>query len=364
MRIGLVCPYSFDVPGGVQAHILDLASYLQESGHEVGVIGPATEAAEVPEFVRRGGPSIAIPYNGSVARLSLGPRASRELREFISSGHFDVLHIHEPNAPSFSMAALRLARGPIVATYHVSASESRLLKLATPGLRPMLEKIRGGIAVSEMARRWQVEQLGGDPVLIPNGVHTDFFAQRARQRSLKPRLSIAFLGRLDEPRKGLTVLLQAVALLPENSPVDVVVMGDGTPPAGAKARFVGRVSEAEKARILGESDIFVAPNSGGESFGIVLVEAMAAGCAVVASDLEAFSDVLQVESSDPAGAVFRTGDPADLARVLAKLVGDERRRQALAAAGQRRSRDFDWSRVGAAITQVYETVRDGTEVRV
>lgn len=176
MRIGFVCPYSFDEPGGVQAHILDIAHKLQQLGHEVQVIGPSASTTEVPDFVVRGGSSIPIKYNGSVARLSFSPKIFAKLREFITQGNFDILHIHEPNSPSFSLAALMLAEGPIVATYHASSSGSKLLKLALPLLRPRLEKIRGGIAVSEMARRWQVEQLGGDPVLIPNGVDTAAFS--------------------------------------------------------------------------------------------------------------------------------------------------------------------------------------------
>lgn len=177
MRVGLVCPYSFDEPGGVQAHVLELGAQLRARGHHVEAIGPASEAAEIPEWVHRGGPAIPIPYNGSVARLSIGPQVRRRVDRFLREGDFDVLHIHEPNSPSYSMVALARAHGPIVATYHASASGSKVLKAALPVLRPLLEKIRGGIAVSEMARRWQVEQLGGDPVLIPNGVDTGVFAR-------------------------------------------------------------------------------------------------------------------------------------------------------------------------------------------
>src|SRR5699024_5592329 len=228
--------------------MLDLATVFIEQGHFVQVLGPASADTDVPDFVVKGGGSIPISYNGSVARLSIGPQVTRRVKDFIREGDFDVLHIHEPNSPSYSMRALSIAEGPIVATYHASAASSRLLQLVRPVLSPMLEKIRGGIAVSEMARRWQVEQLGGDPILIPNGVD-----------------------------------------------------------------FVGRVSDLDKARILGRADIYVAPNRGGESFGIVLVEAMAAGCAVVASDLEAFAAVCNVEAEQPAGLLFKNGDARDLA---------------------------------------------------
>ena len=365
MRIGIICPYSFDEPGGVQAHILDLATVFIEQGHHVEVLGPASTSTQVPSFVRKGGWAVPITYNGSVARLSIGPHVRRNIKRFIREGNFDILHIHEPNSPSYSMAALAAARGPIVATYHASASSSLVLTLAKPFLRPYLEKIRGGIAVSEMARRWQVEQLGGDPVLIPNGVDTSVYAReraRAEHTSKDSEVEIVFLGRLDEPRKGLDILLEALTLLPEK--VRVTVMGGGHPRSVPGVDFVGRVSDAEKAAILGRADIYVAPNTGGESFGIVLVEAMAAGCAVVVSDLEAFAAVCNADSEEPAGALFRTGDATDLARVLQDVVNDTDKRQALIKAGVERARDYDWDHVAAAVMRVYETVADGTKVRV
>ena len=365
MRIGIICPYSFDEPGGVQAHILDLATVFIEQGHHVEVLGPASRRTQVPSFVRKGGWAVPITYNGSVARLSIGPHVRRNIKRFIREGNFDILHIHEPNSPSYSMAALAAARGPIVATYHASASSSLVLTLAKPFLRPYLEKIRGGIAVSEMARRWQVEQLGGDPVLIPNGVDTSVYAREracAEHKENDSEIEIVFLGRLDEPRKGLDILLEALTLLPEK--VRVTVMGGGHPRSVPGVDFVGRVSDAEKAAILGRADIYVAPNTGGESFGIVLVEAMAAGCAVVASDLEAFAAVCNADSEEPAGALFRTGDATDLARVLQDVVNDTDKRQALIKAGVERACEYDWDHVAAAVMRVYETVADGTKVRV
>lgn len=363
MRIGIVCPYSFDEPGGVQAHILDLGRSLRELGHEVMAIGPATDAADVPDWVVRGGRAVAVPYNGSVARISVGPRVSGLVRDFIASNSFDILHIHEPNSPSFSLAALRLATGPIVATYHASSSGSTLLKLSTPMLRPLLEKIRGGIAVSELARRWQVEQLGGDPVLIPNGVDTAMFA---RARCLRPDadpaepVEIVFLGRLDEPRKGLEVLLRALDEL--DRPFRCTVIGAGTQRPRPGVRYVGKVSDSEKAEILGRGDIYVAPNTGGESFGIVLVEAMAAGCAVVASDLEAFAAVTDAASDDPAGLLFANGDAHDLAHQLRTLIDAPSLRARLVEAGARRAASYDWQSVTRQILHVYEAVQDGSTV--
>lgn len=385
MRIGIVCPYSFDEPGGVQAHILDLADILIARGHHVEVIGPCGNNTTVPEYVTRGGRSVPIPYNGSVARLKFGPAVFRKVKTFIQEGEFDVLHIHEPNSPSFSLAALRVAEGPIVATFHASSSGSKLLKMAMPFLRGSLEKIRGGIAVSEMARRWQVEMLGGDPVLIPNGVNTkeyrDALEAAGKHTSVGVEVSqaqqtedpqapckIVFLGRVAEQRKGLKILLKALATLERE--VQVIVIGGGEAPELPRGvdpktvEFVGRVENDEKARLLAEADIYVAPNTGGESFGIVLVEAMAAGCAVVASDIEAFQAVCDVEAEQPAGAVFRNGDAQDLARVLREVIDSPRRRKALQEAGQARAQIYDWEHVATLITRVYETVAGQGKVRV
>lgn len=361
MRIGLVCPYSFDHPGGVQAHILDLAQHMRAGGHVAQVIGPCSERTEVPDFVTRGGRSVPIPYNGSVARLGIGPGVERRLRSFLAEGDFDVLHIHEPNSPSYSMAALRVARGPIVATYHASAANSVLLRAVSPALKPLLEKIRGGIAVSEMARRWQVQQLGTDPVLIPNGVDTAFF-ERAAAPTEGGAVEAVFLGRIDEPRKGLDVLMDALAHLhpATRERLRLTVIGGGTPvngPFPIPVTFVGRVDDAEKAWLLGAAQVYVAPNTGGESFGIVLVEAMAAGCAVVASRLEAFSDVTGRNS-----VLVPAGDPHALAGALDRVVADDALRRELAIRGQRRARQYDWDHVAAQVLRVYETVADGTKV--
>ena len=357
MRVGLVCPYSFDTPGGVQAHVLDLAAVLQTMGHHTEVLGPASEHTALPDWVTRGGPALPVRYNGSVARVSFGPQVRRTTRQFIQRGVFDVLHVHEPNSPSYSMAAVRMASGPIVATYHASADSSYALKLALPALRSGLEKIRAGIAVSDQAWRWQAEQVGTDPVIIPNGVDTSRFAQARRSRG-SGDVEVVFLGRLDEPRKGLDVFLRAIEMLRQRPRVTVV--GAGVPRRVDGVAFTGRVSEEEKAAILGRADIFVAPNLGGESFGIILVEAMAAGCAVIASDIPAFAAVC----GEDAGMLFPRGDAVALARRLQMLIDDVPLRTRLAEAGVQRAGDFDWSVVAHQIVNVYEAVSAGEIVGV
>ncbi|GAA1168353.1 glycosyltransferase family 4 protein [Corynebacterium glaucum] len=360
MRIGMVCPYSFDAPGGVQAHILDLAAVFTARGHSVGVLGPADANVDLPDYVTRGGASLPVPFNGSIARIAAGPHVTRYTREFIMSGDFDVLHVHEPNATSFSLAALRCAQGPIVATYHTSATASVVLQLALPALRGNLEKIQAGIAVSELARRWQVEQVGTDPIVIPNGIDTARFTAARGPRNYSTEVEIVFLGRRDEPRKGLGVLLEAVDKL--SRPARVTVVGGGRARSAPGVRFAGQVSETEKARILGRADIYVAPNLGGESFGIVLVEAMAAGCAVVASNIEAFAAVCDSESETPAGVLFEVGDSDALAASLQMLIDDPAKRNALIDAGTARAREFDWSRVADQVMAVYEAVATGEKV--
>lgn len=357
MRVGLVCPYSFDEPGGVQAHVLDLAAKLRELGHHSQVLGPASDRTELPDYVTRGGPAVPVRYNGSVARLSFGPQVRWTTRHFIEEGNFDVLHVHEPNSPSYSMVATRMATGPIVATYHASAESSYALKLALPALRGSLEKIRAGIAVSDQAWRWQAEQVGTDPVIIPNGVDTRRFAE-ARSDHGSGGVETVFLGRHEEPRKGLDVLLQAVELLPRRPRVTVV--GGGGPRRVDGVEFTGRVTETEKAEILGRADIFVAPNLGGESFGIILVEAMAAGCAVVASDIPAFAAVC----GEDAGLRFPPGDASALARQLRMLIDDVALRNRLAACGARRAQDFDWDVVARQVIAVYEAVAVNEKVEV
>lgn len=377
MRIGMVCPYSFDEPGGVQIHAIDLCTELRKRGHEVSLIGPGKSADGLPDFVELGGSSIPIRYNGSVARLSFGPRTKKHLKQWIRDNQFDLLHIHEPNSPSYSMMAMAVAEGPIVATYHASASESKVLKMALPFLRPFLERIHGGIAVSEEARRWQVENLAGDPVLIPNGVETSVYRAAQPLAGLdspgehRPRLM--FLGRFEEPRKGLQILLEAMPRIVAEVPqVELIIAGGGDMdalvervrdlglsaavglgPSDAHVRVLGRVSDADKASALSASDVYVAPNTGGESFGIVLVEGMAAGAAVLASDIPAFEAVGQHGAS---ARLFSNGSAADLADKAVGLLRDDAARNSLVAAGSTRAVDFDWQTVTDQVEQVYDTV--------
>lgn len=365
MKIGIVCPYSWDVPGGVQFHIRDLAEHLIRLGHEVSVLAPADDETPLPPYVVSAGRAVPVPYNGSVARLNFGFLSAARVRRWLHDGTFDVIHIHEPASPSLGLLSCWAAQGPIVATFHTSNPRSRAMIAAYPILQPALEKISARIAVSEYARRTLVEHLGGDAVVIPNGVDVDFFA-KAEPKAEWGGGTLGFIGRIDEPRKGLPVLMAAFPKIVEACPdVRLLVAGRGDEeeavaslPADLRPRveFLGMVSDEDKARLLRSVDVYVAPNTGGESFGIILVEALSAGAAVLASDLDAFAQVLD---QGGAGDLFANENADALATAAIALLRDPARRAELSARGSAHVRRFDWSTVGADILAVYETVTDG-----
>ncbi|MBV9451880.1 MAG: glycosyltransferase family 4 protein [Streptosporangiaceae bacterium] len=371
MRIGIVCPYSWDVPGGVQSHIRDLAEALIEIGHTVSVISPADDDTPLPPYVVPAGRAVPVPYNGSVARLSFGFLSASRVRRWVRDGGFDLLHVHEPAAPSLSLLACWVATGPIVATVHTATPRSRAMVASAPALRTALEKINGRIAVSEAARTTLVEHIGGDAVLIPNGVAT----RRFRKADPLPGWpgsggAIGFLGRIDEPRKGLQVLLKAFEKLGNERPgLRLLIAGPGDEqealhrvpvPLRDRVVLLGAIRDEDKASVLHSVDVFCSPNTGGESFGIVTAEAMAAGAPIVASDIEAFQQVLR---GGEAGELFTTGDPGSLADAAGRLLGDPARRASLSAEALRAVAKYDWSVVARDVLRVYETVvLGGTQV--
>ncbi|WP_216206153.1 glycosyltransferase family 4 protein [Amycolatopsis aidingensis] len=362
MKIGIVCPYSLDVPGGVQGHVVDLAKALLARGHQVSVLAPADEDAELPAFVHPAGRALGIPYNGSVARLQFGPVSYARVRRWIRDNAFDVLHLHEPVAPSLSLLALKVAEGPVVATFHTSTPRSRTLLAFQPVLRPLLEKVTARIAVSALARRVQVEHLGGDAVEIPNGVDVGCYAGAAPLDGY-PRQggTVGFVGRFTEPRKGMGVLLDALRELRRDRPgLRLLVVGRGEaedlyrqagPELSGRIELLGQVDDETKARALRSVDVYCAPNLGGESFGMILTEAMAAGTPVLASDLDSFRRVLD---DGAAGVLTPAGDAAALAAALGRLLDDPDQRQRLARAGSERVAMFDWATVVTQVVRVYE----------
>jgi phosphatidylinositol alpha-mannosyltransferase len=293
------------------------------------------------------------------------------VRRWLAEGDFDVLHIHEPVSPSLSMLALWAATGPIVATFHTSNLRSRVMQAAYPVLRPSLEKIAARIAVSEDARRTLVEHIGGDAVVIPNGVYVDRFATavpRPEWQGTPERPTVAFVGRIDESRKGLPVLAAAIPdVLARRPGTRFLVLGRGDGDEALEGlsvaqrsavELLGPLGDADKAALLRSVDVYVAPHTGGESFGIVLVEAMSAGAPVLASDLGAFRRVLD---DGELGVLFPVGDAGALASSLVALLEDPGERARLVASASRAVRRYDWSRVASEVLAVYETVRLGAD---
>jgi phosphatidylinositol alpha-mannosyltransferase len=369
MRIGIVSPYSFDTPGGVQNHVHDLAETLIGLGHSVSVLAPASEDTVGPPFLTPAGRTIPIRYNGSVARLSFGPISAARVRKWVATGEFDVIHVHEPITPSLSMLAVLYARGPVVATFHTATTRSRAMAAAQGLLQIVLEKITARIAVSTLARRVQVEHLDGGAWEIPNGVAVRRFAD-ARPLDGWPGEggAIGFLGRFTEERKGFPVLVAAFERIAAARPgLRLLVAGPGDEqdlleavPESIRDRvtFLGKVSEDDKARMLSSVDIYVAPNTRGESFGMILTEAMSAGAAVVASDIDAFRRVLD---NGDAGVLFPNGDSDALARALGDLLDDPARRAALVEHANEVVAAYDWPVVAERVLEVYRSAIEATE---
>jgi phosphatidylinositol alpha-mannosyltransferase len=366
MRIGMVCPYLWDIPGGVQAHVRDLAETLIALGHEVSVLAPGEEGSPtLPSYVVAAGKTVPIPYNGSVARLQFGLVSATRVRRWLRQGNFDVVHVHEPAPPSLSLLTVLLADVPLVATFHAASTRSRFLAMFDSVVQAVLERLSGRIAVSQAARKMIVEHLGADAVVIPNGVSIAHYADAAPLPGYPrdPALggTIGFIGRYDESRKGMAILIEALTTLVRRRPgVRLLVAGRGEEAeflerlpeflAGSVV-MLGMVSERDKASLLRSVDVYVAPNTGGESFGIILLEAMAARTPIVASDLQAFRRVLD---DGRAGLIFRNRDAADLAAALDTVLGNEALRGQLAAASAQVVQPYDWAVVASQIMRVYE----------
>lgn len=359
LNIGIVCPYGWDAPGGVQAHIADLRQYLVNKGHSVSVLAPTADEDALPDWVVSAGKPLSIPYNGAVARVLFGPVAFAKVKQWISDNEFDLLHLHEPAIPSISLLACWAAEGPMVGTFHASAKKQKASFAIVPILEPVIEKLSARIAVSEAARETLIAHLETDAVVIPNGIYAAKMAGK-----LRPEWSgetLGFMGRFNEPRKGLKVLIDALPIISRFLPnIKVLVAGPGEPEEFLKEidpqlrtriQFLGKLSEEEKADFMSSVGAYVGPNTGGESFGIILAEALAGGAAVVASDIPAFAAVLQ---DGKYGKLFKSEDSTDLAKVVIELFRNRESRDALARAGQQYAQKFDWDVVAKDIFEVYE----------
>lgn len=369
LRIAMVSPYSFEAPGGVQTHIRELTERLRDQGHDVRIVAPAPpfRSRPTPLDVHTVGRAVPFPYNGSVARITVGPAVARRTTDWLDTQHVDVVHIHEPLVPGPAFAALGHATAPIVATFHTCADHSRFVKFAARFAKNRLGRLSSSLAVSDTAAQTLHNLTSAHAPIIPNGVDVHRYAGAepvARWSGTATRPTVGFLGRWTEPRKGLRILIDAVPKLIDAHPgVRVLVAGPGEekierrllhrigPDAAQRVTFLGQLQERDKVAFLNSIDIFVAPQTGGESFGIVLTEAMSAGATVVASDLPAFAAVLD---HGRAGKLFTTGDSDGLADACAELLTNRDHANQLARSGHARVIEhYDWSVVADQLLRSY-----------
>jgi phosphatidylinositol alpha-mannosyltransferase len=363
MRIGIVCPYSMDRPGGVQLHVLNLAEALMSRGHQVSVIAPATRETILPLYVQTAGRSFPVRYNGSTARLTFGLVAAMRVRRWLREGRFDVVHLHEPGTASLSVIAMWARLGPTVATFHTANDASRLMRIGKPFIKPGYEELDARIAVSPSAASTVKAHLGLEHThVIPNGVDTTDYVNatpQGRWQGTEAAPTVGILGRMDEARKGLDDFLAMIPTVRARIPRARFLIAGGfsdrvvARAARAGAEIVGEIDEYGKAQFMASVDVYCAPNTGGESFGIVLVEAMAAGTAVVASDLIAFQDVATDIHGQLCARLHRVCDPEDMGAQVLHLLTDPEERAALAARGRECALAFDWTHVAPRVEQTY-----------
>ncbi|MFL5650111.1 MAG: glycosyltransferase family 4 protein [Chloroflexota bacterium] len=361
MKIGIVSPYAYPRPGGANAHIRETYSRLTELGHDVRIItapwGDDPPAKDVIQIGR----AMAIPFNGSIGRVTLSVRLEWLISRMLDRERFDIIHHHEPLVPLLSAQILDRKSCPQVATFHAFGGFSPAYQLGSRLMGPSVGRIHGRIAVSAVARHFVERFFPGDYKVIPNGVDIPRFESAvpiARWQDGTP--NVLFVGR-HEPRKGLLDLLKAHRILRRTGYEErLLVVGSGpqerearryVATRGLKAvEFLGRVSDAEKAQLFRTADVFCSPATGGESFGIVLLEAMAAGAPIVASDIHGYKGVVRRGRE---GLLVPPHEPKELARAIARLLDDPVMRIEMSAAGRRRAEEFSWPRVTAKVEDYY-----------
>jgi phosphatidylinositol alpha-mannosyltransferase len=363
MRVALACPYAWDDPGGVQVHVRELAERLLERNHDVVVLAPTREPP-VHEWVIPVGSPVDVRYNDSNAPIDPRPWSRRVVRHALATFGPDVVHAHQPMAPSTGLWATLEARAPVVGTFHSGATRARLYDLAAPLLRRAAARLAVRIAVSDRAAEFERQRIGGDFRVIPNGVDVARFAD-ASPADLGPGRKLLFVGRLDA-RKGFPVAIDAFERLAIDRPdLHLVVVGDGPEreavdrlPTLLRARvtMLGAVPNRELPPIHAACDVYLGPSTGGESFGIVLVEALAAGLPVVASDTPGYDEVIAGEDH---GLLVPPRDPAALAAATARVLDDEELAKRLEAAGPERAHAFDWS---VTIGRIEDAYRDALAI--
>ena len=369
MKICLVSPYDYTHPGGVSEHVRHLADQLRARDHRVMIMAPSTELDDdhgIPDFIRIGR-STPMPGNGSVARIALSFHLVRRVRRTLDDENFDIVHYHEPLVPALPITVLRFHQGANVGTFHAFARRNLGYYYARPFLKRYFKRLHSCIAVSIPARDFVSRYFEGDYSIVPNGIDTTRF-----QAGLKPlpelrtpgRKTILFVGRLEQ-RKGLPTLLDAYGRLRESrDDLRLVVAGEGAMRWGYEryveseeipdVTFLGHVESALLPRCYASADVFCSPALHGESFGIVLLEAMASGIPVLASSITGFN---QVVTHDRDGVLAPPGDTDAWAEALEQLVDDPLRRARLAESGLQTAQRYDWSRVVGAVLDVYAQAR-------
>jgi phosphatidylinositol alpha-mannosyltransferase len=364
LKIAMVSPYDFTWPGGVTAHVSQLAHELNRLGHQVQVLAPhspsrlgAGDTAFVPL-----GRSVPVPSGGSIARVSLSWWLYRKIRSLLEQESFDIIHLHEPLAPILPLCVLEFSHAVNIGTFHAYYSRQHLYRLSHPIVKRWHSRLHGGIAVSPAALRYVYNFFPRDYRVIPNGIAVDHFAKNvapwAQYRDGK--INILFVGRL-EKRKGLKYLLDAYSRLKWELPdTRLLVVGPGNLDKEShrilSARnpqdvvFLGRVSYQDLARYYATADIFCSPATGAESFGIVLLEAMAAGKPIVASDIEGYKGII---SHGQQGLLFRRRDSESLSQALSYLVRNPDLRQRMAATGRQMAEEYRWEAVARRVETYY-----------
>ncbi len=374
LKLALVSPYDFAYPGGVTAHVVHLAEQFRQRGHDVHIVAPSSDDETEPDVlanadVHRIGRVVAIPANGSVARITLSLRAYLQAKTLLRAEQFDLVHLHEPMMPALPLTVLRHSQTTNIGTFHASRTSPLAYFYAKPIIQPFFKKLHGHIAVSEAARDFVGEYFPADYRIIPNGIDYARFSTPLPplERFRDGRLNVLFVGRL-EKRKGLRFLLRAWqqvhAAFPDSR---LIVVGDGRPREGYRrfaerqgwteqdVHFAGYVSSADLPRYYQAADIFCAPSTGQESFGIVLLEAMASGVPIVASAIPGYRDVV---TNGVEGLLVEPKQSESIAHALIGLLGKPELRQRLAATGRETARHYDWPSIAARVLEYYAEVLD------
>jgi phosphatidyl-myo-inositol alpha-mannosyltransferase len=362
MRVVLACPYDWDAPGGVQVHIRGLAEALSSKGHDVAIVTPSSRPTAEPDVLVVGRP-VRIPYGGKVAPICASRASWRRVREALRVFEPDVVHVHEPFSPSTAMFAALSSPVPVAATFHAFHDRSRLLEIAAPVLRRVARRIDGPIAVSEAAAGFVADIVPGDVDVIGNGVDVGRFAGRSDRPAGIPEGRIMLWASRLDPQKGFRIAVRAFERLASRfDDLSFVVVG-----AGADAEAVDAVPRDVRDRIVmvgavanrdlhpyhGIADVYVAPATGHESFGVILVEALAAGVPVVAADIPGYREVIR---DDVDGLLVPPGDDRALAEGVARVLDDPALAERLAQAGRARAHAFSWDSVTPRIEAVYRRI--------